>query len=646
MGKQHIGTQEIHHHYGQPPTTDSSGSPGSTLSHNIPRSGVVEFVGRLRELEKIDQHLAQGDKPTSIVSVKGMGGIGKTELALQYAQSRANAYPGGTCWVNSREGDIGAQILNFAQKYLDVIAPNTLEKLSDRVDWVWSHWPKPGKVLVIFDDVTNWDLVEVYMPPIQSHFDVLLTSRRRLAVNVKELSIDTLVPEESEALITSFIGSERFNLEKSDGQEICRRLGHLPLALELIGRYLERYPELSFAELLIRLEKKGLTQEALAEKESGMTGKLGVAAAFELSWQELNDLSKELACQLSLFALAPIPWKLARDCFPPVDDESLEKARNRGLCDLSLLESRGEGFYEFHQLIWEYLRNKWSEAPEKLASAKQFAKVMVGVAKTIPERPTLTQLIPLLSMVPHLEEVCTHRTQELGEDLTWPFAGLARIFEGHGLYAESLSWHHKCLKAAKQKLGTEHQEVATSLNNIAVIYKFQGRYEEAEPMYAEALEITRKRLGRKHLEVAISLNNIALLYEAQGRYEEAASLLMEALTMRRSLLGSEHPDVATSLNNLAFLYESQGRYEAAELLYTESLELMRKFFGAEHPDVATSLNNLAELYRAQGRYEEAEPLYVQALEMFEKLLGQIHPNTLTVRSNFEIFLREKEKKQS
>ena len=458
----------------------------------------MEFVGRLQELKKIDQYLAQGDKPTSIVSVKGMGGIGKTELALQYAQSRIAAYPGGICWVNSREEDIGTQILDYAQTYLDLLAPNTLNRLSDRVDWVWSHWSNLGKVLVVFDDVTNWDLVEGYLPPTQSHFDVLLTSRRHLAVNVKEVSIETLAPEESEALITSFIGSDRFNQEKGDGQELCRRLGHLPLALELIGRYLERYPELSFAELLTRLEKKGLTQEALAEKESGMTGKLGVAAAFELSWQELDELSKELACQLSLFALAPIPWKLARECFPSIDDESLEKARNKGLCDLSLLESRGEGFYELHQLIWEYLRIKWSEDSEKLASSRQFSNVMVDVAKTIPDTPTLDQLTLLRPMIPHLEEVCENRSHELDENLVKPFVGLGRIYQGQGLYSEAASWYRACLKATKELLGAEHPSVATSLNNLAGLYHVQGRYEDAEPLYVQALEMLEKLLGPNH----------------------------------------------------------------------------------------------------------------------------------------------------
>ena len=223
---------------------------------------------------------------------------------------------------------------------------------------------------------------------------------------------------------------------------------------------------------------------------------------------------------------------------------------------------------------------------------------------------------------------------------------LAQLYRGQGRYEEAEPLYVQALEIRRKLLGNEHPDVATSLNNLAVLYESQGRCEEAEPYLVQALEMSRKLLGSEHPDVALSLNNLAGLYQSQGRYEEAEPYLVKALEMWRKLLGLEHPYVATSLNNLGQLYQSQGRYEEAEPYLVKALEMRRKLLGSEHPDVALILNNLGQLYQSQGRYEEAEPYLVKALEMFKKLYGVRHPNTNIARSNFEIFLREKEKKSS
>ena len=128
-------------------------------------------------------------------------------------------------------------------------------------------------------------------------------------------------------------------------------MGYLPLALELIGQYLAHKPDLTLAEMQQRLQSKGLEQKALRQPTTGATELRGLKAAFQLSWEELNQEGMKLAYFLSLFALAPIPWTLVERCLVEADREELEDLRDDYLVRLSLLQRRDQGVYGLHGTI-------------------------------------------------------------------------------------------------------------------------------------------------------------------------------------------------------------------------------------------------------------------------------------------------------
>jgi len=211
--------------------------------------------------------------------------------------------------------------------------------------------------------------------------------------------------------------------------------------------------------------------------------------------------------------------------------------------------------------------------------------------------------------------------------------GAGSGYEEAGLYKRSEPFLEKALALREKHLAAEHNDVGTSLNNLANLYSRQGRYEDAEPLYQRSLAIIEKALGKDHASVATTLNNLALLYESQGRYEDAEPLYQRSLIIKEKALGKDHPSVASTLNNLAELYRQQGRYEDAEPLYQRSLIIKEKALGKDHPSVATTLNNLALLYESQGRYENAELLYQRDLAISEKALGKDHPSVATTLNN-------------
>ncbi len=651
-----------------------------TRHENIPHSGVVQFVGRSQELKRLHKLLQQQDR-LSITAIVGMGGIGKTELAIQYAWQHLQGLAdgsGGVCWIDARDGDVGIQLLSFARTLLNLNPPEDWD-LPTQLKYCWRNW-QPGDWLIVIDDVTDYrQQVKPYLPPESSPFKVLLTTREELGRPLENLRLDELQPEEALELLKSLIGTERIQQESEIAAQICDWLGYLPLGLELEGRYLERDPDLSLKAMLSLLEKKRLEHRSVLEADSTMTARLGVADAFELSWERLDENAQQLACLLSLFASANIPWDLVKLAYGNLlsladkvnDLDILEEARG-DLLRCNLLQRTGEETYRLHQLIREFLREKLEQSTQADAQKQAFCQTMVKVAEQIPDLPTRQMVESLTAAIPHVAEAATVLTDYLSdEDLMKSFVGLGRFYEGQGFYDLAEPWYEQCLSVSQTRLSADPRRTATSLINLAHLYASQGRYSEAEALFLQGLELSEtlgdnysvarslnnlaslyqaqaryneaeplslqalklsQQLGDNYC-VAQSLNNLASFYQAQARYNEAESLSLQALNLSQQL--GDNYSVAQSLNNLASLYQAQARYNEAEHLYRQALEIYHRTVGDDHPYMAQSLNNLASLYQALERYNEAEHLYRQALEIYKRVLGADHPGSVTIRNNIE-----------
>ncbi|MEH1849755.1 MAG: tetratricopeptide repeat protein [Nostoc sp.] len=444
--------------------------------------------------------------------------------------------------------------------------------------------------------------------------------------------LDVLKPLAAMKLLKSLVVRKRLQQEAWVARRICKFLGYIPLALELVGRYLDKMPDLSLETLLKQLEKKRLEYEAVVNANSLMPYEYGVSEAFELSWEQLDENAQGFGCLLSLCALADIPLSVET-----IEDNKKQKLWEEAIADLlelHLLQQKSKVIYHLNPLIRQLFQIKLEKSNEADETKTKFAAMMLEVAKLIPQQPNPEDIFNLTPHIPHIIEVATHLSQYLGdENLITLFTKLAWFYQSQGLYQQAETWLQQCIELTQNRLGLEHSYVVTSLNKLAGLYESTGRYSEAQALYQQVLELRKRLLGGNHLDVATSLNNLGLLYESTGRYKEAEPLLEQALELRKRLLGEEHTDVATSLSYLGLLYESTGRYKEAEPLYQQALELWKRLVGKEHPHVATSLNNLAALYCYTGRYSEAEPLFKQALELRKRLLGEEHIDVATSLNN-------------
>lgn len=648
------------------------------IPSNIPRSGVTpeRFFGRSQELSELHQQLQQNGKVAIIAAIAGMGGVGKTELAIQYAIQHLADYPGGVCWIPAKYPDVGIELVSFARSHFSLNPPDDWD-FKTKVNFCWQNW-QPGEVLLLIDDVTNYEEIQPYLPPaIQPRFKVLMTTRiQRLGKSITPVPLKVLDEASALELLISLVGEERMQKELNEAKKLCQWLEFLPLGLELVGRYLDRKPDLSLAEMRQRLEEKRLNEKSLNKREQDMTAKLGVKAAFELSWETLNDEAKELGCLLSLFAPAAIPWYLVEWAAPNREPEDLEEIRDDILSNLHLIQRTDEKAYHLnptfpilvldshileqhqrevtyrvHQLVREFMLEKLKGLDQVDELKRNFASAIATVAQQIPSSPTNNLIPEITPIISHLIQA----TKDIkyffkDEDLVWPFIGICRFYQSKGLYDSLIYWSEQCLSATKERFISDHPQVAVSMNNLAKLYSDRGRYCEAKKLLEEAIEMNIRLIGLEStLRVAnlsnleTSVGNLAHLYQSLGYYKETELLLFEALDIRLRLMALQSSEPIDTLvnfnyilmkfNNLATLYYQQGRYEEAEDLLLPVIELKKVLVRKEHREMALLISNLAQIYSQQGRYQEAEALCIQALEINRRLWGDNHLAVATALNN-------------
>ncbi|WP_392476247.1 tetratricopeptide repeat protein [Nostoc sp. C110] len=577
----------------------------------------------------------------------GMGGVGKTELATQYARQHQDDYLGGICWLNAREGNLATEIINQFKQFLKLEIPEELKgkPLEEQVWWCWHNWQPPeGLVLVVLDDVVNLESFYQLLPKVK-RFRVLITTRlRNLDPDIEEIPLDVLSPEDALNLLTKLVGDTRVQKEKQQAQELCKRLGYLPLGLQLVGRYLRKKPLLSLEKMLQRLEEQ---RELLNQPQSTVNVNIplqGVKAVFELSWKELNPTSQRMGEFLSLFVPTNIPWQLVEYACESLNwQESDVETANEQLYEHHLIEQlvEGEPLYKIHPLIRGFLQAKLEEAEHSNQFRQAFATALVEIAKKVPRtyatEPgifTRESFDSVKDAIPHLEELVQNLTDAIkDEDLSQSFSMLGKFYRIQGFYKLYQSWHEKSVVLLQKRLGKTHPSFATCLGELGVSYLFQGQYIEAESILKEVLELRQNIFGEEHSDVAESFDHLGLVYRLQGKLEEAEPLLLKGLDLRKHLLGEENLQIVHSFLNLAVLYRLQGRFDEAEDYLQKVLVIQERFLGREHPDIARSMDILGTVYCCQGRLNESEQLHLKALKLQRTFFREKDPPITEIKRN-------------
>jgi tetratricopeptide (TPR) repeat protein/DNA-binding XRE family transcriptional regulator len=659
---------------------------------NVPYRRNLFFTGRKESLDILHQCLST-DQPASTTypyAIYGLGGVGKTQLAIEYAYTYALEYS-AVLWIRAESSE------NIITSFFEIAKLLHLpeQQMADQQQivlavqqWLTSY----SKWLLIWDNLEDIALLTHYLP-IAYKGAVLITTRRQTLGNIAR-GLELLPMTHEEGLLfllrrTKAISPEdtyehayqfaqRRQAEYAAARDMVMLVDGLPLALDQIGAYIEE-TNCGFASYLQvyrqhsgqLMDRRGMPAEDHPQS---------VVATLSLSYEcvrQTNAAAAELLCLCSLLhpdaipeeflekgapELGPVLYPIASDLYQL--DQSIATLRN-----FSLIRRHPETrMLSLHRLVQQFIKEFHDPAvirqwPERIVCA---LNLVFPSGAQLENWPDCQRYLAQVENCAQLIKQWNITTSEAG-----------RLLHKVGAYAQKRALYEladqfltQALAIRRLVLGTEHIDIAESLNELAMLYRMQGRYNEARTFYLQALHIRQQQLEPGHMQIAESLNDLALLYWAMGKYKEAEPLFQQALSIGeqqpeldhaiasiinnlallywtikkyvkaeplflRALhiweqtLGPEHPQVAIGLNNLARLYSDLGNYEQAEPLHKKALHIRESKLGAEHPETAISLNSLARLYAAQGKYEQAESLFQRALTIRERQLGAEHPSSAT-----------------
>jgi tetratricopeptide (TPR) repeat protein len=598
------------------------------------------FIGRELVLTEIRQRFTQGRKAALVQAISGLGGIGKTQTAVEYAYRFRDKYQ-AVLWINAESalelkagfGEL-TQLLRLphAKNDLNQAALALKRWLATQTDW-----------LVVFDNADQPVVLKAFLPDTENG-NVLVTSRAQdfqhigiiNPIDLKQLNVE----EASEFLLRRCDRPQADAAEREAAAQLARDLDGLPLALEQAAAYIvER--RTTFQRYLESYRKRGLK---LIEAHAPAFGPYNrsVATTWEANFDAVQEESPAAASVLQLSAfLDPnaVPFELltrgapelgpdVRDALGGADiDPLLVNDLLQPLGRFSLIRTDGHNeCYTIHRMVQEVLQTAMDNATRRL----WVERAIRAVNKALPA-VEYTYMSLCKKLMPHALALISYREREL---VKLPDAGqllynMSRHLHQRGQYAEAVPISRQAIEICREYLGEKHPDYAASLRQLAVVYMAMGRYADAEPIFLQANEIWRSALGEGHSDYATSLSDLALLYRTTGRYAEAEAFFRQSAEIYRTTLGERDPGYAGSLNSLGVLYRATGRYAEAEPLFRQAHEIFRTSLGEQHPKYAASLHNMAELYVTMGRYVEAEPLCLAATKICSSALGEQHPDYAT-----------------
>ncbi len=622
---------------------------------NIPYQRNPLFTGREDVLNKLSETL-RGGKTAAIAqpqAISGLGGIGKTQTAVEYAYRYRDDYQ-TILWVKAETvGSINADFVTIAS-LLD-LAEKQEQDQSKIVEAVKRWFQEHTDWLLILDNADDIAMVKGFIP-IGAKGHTLLTTRAHATGSIaRRIEVEKMESDEGAIFLlhraklldpnTPLDAAPRSDQDAA--REIVKVMAGLPLALEQSGAYIEE-TECGLQGYLRLYRAQGL-QLLKEHGEFPPDHPDPVATTWSLSFKNVEQANPTAAEWLRFCAfLAPdaIPEELFTESAaeqgeiiePGASDLSSLNTSIRELLKYSLVHRDPENnTLSVHRLVQEVLKDQMSDEIRHLRAER--AVRAVSSVFPFPEfskwdvcRRYILQAQICYDLIEQYNLLFTEAAELLNR--------VGYYLWQRGEYTQVESLHKRALTINENVLGTNDTGTATSLVHLGFFYREQGKYEQAEPLYQRTLAIDEKTYGPDHPEVATDLSNLAGLYRKQGKFEQAEPLYQRALAISEKTLDPDHPTIAIRLNNLAALYYNQGKYGEAEPLYQRALDICEHMLGLEHPDTAQSLNNLAALYYNQGKYEEAEPLYQRALDIREKMLPPGHPYIAYSLENYANLLRK------
>jgi Domain of unknown function (DUF4062)/Tetratricopeptide repeat/NB-ARC domain len=649
-------------------------APGSVLRvWNVPARN-PGFTGRDGMLAAVRERLLAGDRAV-VQALQGMGGVGKTQLAIEYAHRFADSYD-VAWWVNAEQaGLIGDQFAALGAA-LGCVEPGAGTAAVQAA--VLADLHQRGRWLLVFDNAENPAGIAGWLPGGSGH--VLITSRERAWAEIATpVEVDVLARAESVAILRDRVSG----LGAGDADRLAAALGDLPLAVAQAAGFMAEtgMPAAVYLDLLATRAGTLLDQAA-----SGSAYPRSLAAVTRLAVDRLDredPAAAQLASMCAFLAPEPIPDDLftsvpdvlsgelaARAVDPLAWRQTLAKLARQSL---ARIDQRG---LVMHRLTQAILRDRLTA--ERAAATRACTEAILAAAD--PGDPPNPVTWPRWAqLMPHLlaadlaatgsrglrwmacnacwylltrgdtrtayglaVELREHWRARLGDDdgnMRATATYLAWALRVMGRFAEARDLDQDTLDRERRLFGEDHPDTLASASNLAIDLRELGEHQAARDLDQDTLDRRRPVLGDDHPSTLISANSLAADLTNLGEHQAARDLDQDTLDRRRRVLGDDHPHTLSSASNLAADLTNLGEHQAARDLNQDTLDRRRRALGEDHPDTLRSAHNLAINLRSLGERQAARDLDQDTLDRRRRVLGEDHPDTLRSAHNLAADLR-------
>jgi hypothetical protein len=618
------------------------------------------FTGRDELLAAMREALTSGDRAV-VQALRGMGGVGKTQLAIEYAHRYAPNYD-VVWWITAAQPElIGGQFATLGTA-LDCIQQGgdhaamrrtVLGELRGRERW-----------LLVFDNAERPDDITGWLPGGAGH--VLITSRagdwEEAAVSVE---VDVLERSDSIAMLRRRVPG----LGEADADSVAAAVGDLPLAVTQAAAYMAS-AGMSAADY-VKIVKDRAAEILDAGRPTSYP--LSLAAVTRLAMDRLESANSTAAQVIRICAfLAPepvpaewftraatrLPGSLREATADPLAwGEVMARISDQALARVDL-----QGLL-MHRLTQAIIRSRLS-ADDVDALRAQAAALLTasepGKTNLPSAWPGWARLLPhLLAFDPgasteglsnlaidaiwylircglarnahhlahRLYQSCLAQDGPNGRSTLDAATALAAVLASAGHRAEARSLNEDTLKRCRSVLGEDHSRTLISASNLATDLYDLGEYRAARELEEDTLDRRRRVLGVGHPDTLTSACNLAANLRELGLYQAARELNEDTYARRLLVLGHDHPDTLISALGLAADLRALGDYPAARELDDKTLARSHRVLGKDHPDTLTAARSLAADLRALGEYGAARELDVDTLARSRRVLGEDHPDT-------------------